>query len=199
MSYDVGILYRDDMPEQLVLDLANDLREANAEVVIEKRENQPVAMLEWVIPAIAFLITLPYIAKLQELAAEDHYPKIKASLSKFAKKVLRIKQQIVVSAQSPNKVQEDSPISSTFAVWTTTKDGRPVKFLFSKGKDDETYDRGIEKIFDALEHHIQGQSDDAISPEAARLSNPRKEIYMIFDEQKGEWRAYDPTEDLDKR
>jgi hypothetical protein len=198
MNYDIGILYRDDIPEQLILDLANDLREANAEVAIDKRANEPVAMVEWLIPAIAFLITLPYIAKLQELAAEDHYPKIKAGLSKFAKKVLRINQQTVVSTQSPNKVQEDSPISSTFAVWTTTNDGRPVKFLFSKGKDDDTYDRGVEKIFEALQHHIQEQSDDAISREADRLSNPRKEIYMIFDEEKDEWRAYDPREDLDK-
>lgn len=198
MSYDVGILYRDDIPEQLILDLANDLRETDAEVVIEKRENAPVAMLEWAIPAIVFLITLPYIAKLQELAAEDHYPKIKAGLSKFAKRVLRINQQTVVSTQSPNKVQEDSPVSSTFAVWTTTNDDRPVKFLFSKGKDDDTYDRGVEKIFEALQHHIQGQSDDAISREAYSLSNPRKEIYMIFDEEKDEWRAYDPREDLDK-
>jgi hypothetical protein len=198
MSYDIGILYRDDMPEQLVLDLANDLRESTAEVVLEKRENAPVAMVEWVIPAIAFLITLPYIAKLQELAAEDHYPKIKAGLSKFAKKVLRINQETVVSTQSPNKVQEDSPISSTFAVWTTTNDGRPIKFLFSKGKDDDTYDRGIEKIFDALQHHIQGKPNDVISREADKLSNPRKEIYMIFDELKDEWRVYDPREDLGK-
>jgi hypothetical protein len=134
MSYDVGILYRDDMPEHLVLDLASDLREANAEVAIDKRPNEPVAMLEWLIPAIAFIITLPYIAKLQELAAEDHYPKIKASLSKFARKVLRIKQQTIVSSQSPNKVQEDSPVSSTFAVWTTTNDGRRLNSCLVKAR-----------------------------------------------------------------
>lgn len=198
MSYDVGILYRDDVPEQLVLELANDLREASAEVAIEKRANEPVAMLEWAIPAAVFIIALPYVAKLQELAAEDHYPKIKAGLSKFARKVLRINRQTVVSSQTPNKIQEDSPVSSTFAVWTTTNDGRPIKFLFIKGKDDGTYDRSVEKIIEALRHHVQGQPDDAISREAGKSSKPGEEIYMVFDELKDEWRAYEPSEDLGK-
>ena len=44
MNFDIAIFYREDMPEQMVLDLVQDLRDANVNVETEKRPNEPVAM-----------------------------------------------------------------------------------------------------------------------------------------------------------
>jgi hypothetical protein len=139
MNFDIGLFYQDDMPEQLVLDLAQELREANLKVEIESRENVPYAAIEWAIPAaIIIFLAKPYIDGLLKEAAKEHYPIIKNKLSTFAQKIIRLKQQIIVSSQSPNKLRKDNLVSSSFAIWSTTIDGRPIKFLFY-GDMDEVY------------------------------------------------------------
>ena len=135
MNFDIGISYLEDMPEQLVLDLVRDLREADLNVGVEKRPNVPFALIEWAIPAAVMLyFSRTYIDGLLKEAAKDHYPVYKNLLAKFAHKVLRIRQQNVVSSQSPNKLREDNLVSNSFAIQLQTVDGRPVKFYFLGAK-----------------------------------------------------------------
>jgi hypothetical protein len=81
MRYDIAISYQDDMPEELVLELVKDLREANIEVKIEKKPNTPFMGVEWAIPAaiIAYLAK-PYIDGILKEAAKDHYAIVKEAL-----------------------------------------------------------------------------------------------------------------------
>src|SRR5436305_14708949 len=98
MNFDVGIVYRDDMPEAWVRDLAQELQEANVKVQTESRENEPFIAIEWAIPAaIILFLAKPYIDGLLKEAAKEHYPIVKKKLSAFAQKVLRLRQQTLVS------------------------------------------------------------------------------------------------------
>ncbi len=192
MKYDIGIAYQDDMPEQLVLDLAKELREANAEVETEKRPNEPFMGLEWAIPAaIVVYLAKPYIDSFLKEAGKDHYLIVKEKLSKFAKKVLKIRRQTIVSSQSPNKVRKDNPVSSSFAIWSQTIDGRPLKFLFFGDKDDDYYEYCTNEIFNALMNHAEEFPNDYISNQADRLSRRSREIYLLFDESAKKWKAVD--------
>jgi hypothetical protein len=192
MNYDIGILYRDDMPEQLVLELAQELRDEDLQVETEKTESGPFAALEWAIPAaIILFLVKSYIDTILKEAAKEHYPIIKSKLAKFSEKVLRIKQQMVVSSQSPNKVQKNNPVSGVFAIWSTTVDGRPLKFLFYGERDRDYYAYIIDKIFDALIQHIQEYPNDRISKQAIRAPRRSREIYLLFDDSAKEWKVVD--------
>jgi hypothetical protein len=192
MKYDIGISYQDDMPEQLVLDLAKELREANVEVEIEKRPNTPFIALEWAIPtAIIVYLAKPYIDSFLKEAGKDHYLIVKEKLTKFAQKVLKIRRQTVVSSQSPNKVRADNPVSSSFSLCSITIDGRPLKFLFLGDREDDYYEYCINEIFSVLLNHAQEFPDDYISNQADRLPRRSRDIYMFFDESAKKWKAVD--------
>jgi hypothetical protein len=192
MKYDIGIVYQDDMPEQLVLDLAKDLREANVEVEIEKRPNVPFIALEWAIPtAIIVYLAKPYIDSFLKEAGKDHYLIVKEKLTKFAQKVLKIRRRTIVSSQSPNKVSKDNPVSSSFSLCSITIDGRPLKFLFLGDREDDYYEYCINEIFSVLLNHAQEFPDDYISNQADRLPRRSRDIYMFFDESAKKWKAVD--------
>lgn len=192
MRHDFTIIYRDDMPAYLVRELAMELRRADVEVRVEERENTPFAALEWAIPAaIVFFIAKTYVDTLLKEAAKEHYPIIKRNLAKFGEKVLKIRQQMVVSEQSPNKVQKNNPVSGSFAVWSMTIDGRPLRFLFFGGRDTDYYEHAIDKIFDSLMNHAQEYPDDDISTQAIRSPGRSREIYLLFDDTANRWKVAD--------
>jgi hypothetical protein len=192
MEFDIVIFYQDDMPEQLVLDLAKELREANVEVETEKRPNAPFMGLEWAIPAaIIIYLAKPYIDSFLKEAGKDHYLIVKEKISKFARKVLKIRRQTIVSEQSPDKVRKDNPVTGSFAIWSQTIDGRPLKFLFFGDRDDDFYDYCISEIYDVLLNHAQEFPDDYISHQADRLPRRAREIYLLFDESAKKWKVVD--------
>ena len=191
-KFDVGLLYRDDIPAQEISNLVDELSAAGATVVTEERENAPFSSIEWAIPAaiIAYLAK-PYIETILEEAAKEHYPIIKSSLSRFAHKFLNVKEKKYYSSQSPNKEQFGIKVSGTFAIWSTTTDGRPIKFLFYGEKDSDYYDICIERAFVKLAQHFQEFPNDTISIQASSLERKTREIYMLFNESRQEWVVVD--------
>lgn len=192
MRHDIAIFYQDDMPEQLILDLARDLREADLKVEVKKRPNEPFMGLEWAIPAaiIAYLAK-PYIDGILKEAAKDHYAIAKEKLTHFAQKVLKIKRKIFVSSQSPNKVRKNNPVSSSFSIWAETIDGRPLKFLFFGDREDDYYESCINEVFNTLLNHAEEFPNDYISNQAEKLPRRSREIYLLFDEPAKKWKAVD--------
>jgi hypothetical protein len=192
MRHDVTIIYREDMPKQLVRDLVQELRGENVNVQVEERENVPYAAFEWAIPAAVILfIAKAYVDTLLKEAAKDHYPIIKRKLAKFADKVLRIKQQVFVSAQSPNKVNKNNPVSNSFAVWAMMIDGRPLRFLFYGDREEDYYEYAIEKIFNILMNHASEYPNDELSIQVLKAPGLSREIYLLFDESTREWKVAD--------
>ena len=192
MNFDIGISYLEDMPEELVLELARDLREAELNVAVEKRPNVPFAAFEWAIPAAIMLyFGKPYIDGLLKEAAKEHYPIYKEKLAKFAHKVLRIKQRRVVSSQSPNKLREDNPVSNSFAIQLQTVDRRPIKFLFLGDREEDYYQSCMDEVFNLLLNHAREYPNDYLSKQADRLPRGSREIYMLFDESSKNWKAVD--------
>ena len=192
MKYDIAIIYREDMPADLVRDLVQELRRADVCVQVEERENAPFAALEWAIPAAVILfIAKTYVDTLLKEAAKEHYPIIKRNLAKFSEKFLKIKQEVVVSEQSPNKVQKNNPVSGSFAIWSMTIDGRPLRFLFFGGRDRDYYEHAIDKIFDSLTNHAQEYPDNNISSQIIRSPGRSREIYLLFDDAANEWKVAD--------
>lgn len=192
MKYDIGISYITDIPEEFVLDLARALREANVKVEVESRPNEPFMGLEWAIPAAIILyIGKPYIDQLLKEAATDHYRLAKGALSKFARLALTIKQQMIVSSQSPNKLRSDNRVSNSFTIDSKTIDGRPIKFLFLPDRDEAYYQTCTDQIFNVLLDHARDYPDDSISNQAKRLPRKSREIYMLFDESTKTWKTAD--------
>src|ERR1043166_8345828 len=151
MKYDIGISYIEDIPEHVISDFVQELREANVTVNVESRPNEPFMAFEWAIPAaiIAYLAK-PYIDGLLKEAAKDHYAIVKDKLSKFTQRISKVKQVTIVSSQAPNKLRKDNPVSNSFSIWSQTIDGRPLKFLFFGDRDDDYYERCIDEVFKIL-------------------------------------------------
>lgn len=192
MRFDIGIFYQDDMPEQLILDLVSELRASNINVVTEKRENAPFMALEWAIPAaiIAYLAK-PYLDSFLKEAGKDHYLIVKEKLSKLARKVLKLRRQIIVSEQTPNKVRENNPVSSTFSIWSRTIDGRELKFLFFGDRDGDYYDYCIGEALNVLMNHAHEFPNDYITHQADMLPRRSRDIYLVFDESAKKWKVVD--------
>ena len=192
MNYDIEISYIEDLPEQVISDFVQELREANVTVNIESRPNGTFMALEWAIPAaiIAYLAK-PYIDGLLKEAAKDHYAIVKEKLSKFTRRISKVKQVTIVSSQSPNKLHKDNPVSNSFSIWSQTIDGRPLKFLFFGDRDDDYYERCIDEVFNVLLNHAEEFPNDYISNQADRLPRKSREIYLLFDESAKTWKPVD--------
>ncbi|MDQ3219605.1 MAG: hypothetical protein M3Q26_02510 [Acidobacteriota bacterium] len=191
MNFDIAIFYRDDTPEELILGLAKELRDADLNVESEQRSNEPVAAFEWVLPAVVIFIASQYAGGLAKEAAKEHYPIIKAIVSKYATKLLGIKQTTLVSSHSRNKLQASSPISSSFAIWSEALDGRSIKFLFLSDRDKDFYDNCADEAFKTLLNHAQDYPKDDILKQLEGIQMPHNEIYMVFDESLKVWKVVD--------
>ena len=189
MNYDIGISYIEDIPEHVILDFVQELDEANVTVNVESRPNEPFMAFEWAIPAaiIAYLAK-PYIDGLLKEAAKDHYAMAKEKLSKFAQRISKVKQIMIVSSLSPNKLRKDNPVSNSFSIWSETIDGRPLKFLFFGDRDDDYYECCIDKVFSVLLNHAKEFPNYYISDQADRLPRKSREIYLLFDESAKMWK-----------
>ncbi len=193
MNFDIAIFYREDMPEQMVLDLAQDLRDANVNVVVEKRPNEPVAMVEWAFPAIVIFLASQYAGGFLKELAKDHYQFLKSRWFKFVSDASQIKQKAIVSSNSPNKLKEGSPITNSFAFWSKSLDGRSIRFLFLGDRDKDYYDACTDEVFNMLMNHAEEYPNDYISTQVERLPRKPNEIYMMFDENSKQWKVVDVT------
>lgn len=192
MDFEIAIVYREDMPEQLVLDLKEDLRKLNVRVKVEERENAPFIAIEWAIPAaIILILTKSYLDGFVKEIGKEHYLTVKKSIAGFARKVLRIQQETIVSSNAPNKISKDNPVSKSFAIWTQSLGGTHLRFLFLNYKSDNFYNHCSDKVFDALMNHAQEFPNDYISNQIDRLAKSPHEVYLLFDESADEWRIVD--------
>ena len=191
MNFDIAIFYREDMPEQMVLDLAQDLRNENVNVETEKRPNEPVAMIEWAVPAIVIFIASQYAGGFLKELGKDHYTFVKEKFYDLVSNASKIKQQKFVSSNSPNKLLEENSITGSFAFWSQTLDGRSIKFLFLGDRDKDYYDICTEEVLKTLQNHAEHYPSDNISTQVEKLIKKPNEIYMLFDENSKQWKVVD--------
>jgi hypothetical protein len=192
MKFDIAVSYLEDVPEQLILEFANDLKETDIKIEIEKRPNSPFAIMEWALPTIIIFIFGSFFKGFFGEMGKDSYNAAKDALKKLTKKSLEIDYKLIVSEQSPNKIDMDSPVSHSFSILAKTVNERPVKFLFYRDKDDEYNNYLIDLLFYVLENHHRNYPEDKITIQANKLSNnPREIIYLLFDESTKEWKVAD--------
>jgi hypothetical protein len=136
-------------------------------------------------------ISKTYLDGFLKEAGKDHYQLFKEYLPKFAHRILRIKGQTFVSSQSPDKLREDNPVSNSFAIQLKTLDGRPLKFMFIRDREEDYYRSYMDEIYNVLSDHARQYPNDYISTQADRLPRRSREIYMLFDESIKRWKAAD--------
>jgi hypothetical protein len=191
MNFDVAIFYRDDTPEELISGLTHELREAGLNVETKKRPNEPVAAVE-LIPVVVIFLASQFVSGLLKEAAKDVYPILKEHAAKF----LGIKQQVIVSSSAPNKLAPMGPVSSSFAIWSESLDGRSIKFQFLSDKDKTFIDKSTEEAVNILLNHAHEYPNDSISKQLEGIEKHQNVISLVFDESSNVWKVVDNTSAL---
>jgi len=190
MNFDIAIFYRDDTPEDLILGLKQELSDAGVNVKMEERPNEPIAAVE-LVPVVVLFLASQFVGGLLKEAAKDVYPKIKAATSKYAVKLLGIKQKVIVSSESPNKLGQGSPVSSSFSIWSEALDRRSIKFLFLSDRDESFYSNCTDEVYKVLLDHAQQYPNDQISKELEGIERHQSTISLVFDESLKVWKVVD--------
>jgi hypothetical protein len=108
MEYEIGITYREDIPNECITDLSRDLQSARTRVETERRENHPMMIIEWAVPAVIILFAKAYFDGFVKEIGKEHYLFIKERMKEFISKTAPVPQIAIASQHSPNKLSGTS-------------------------------------------------------------------------------------------
>lgn len=198
MDEDIGVAisYAGVIPAALVREFATSLQEAGIEVEVEDRGDEVFASMEWLVPtAIVVFISRKYFETLMQEAAKDHYPLIKASLSRLLQRTMgrdrEIRIRYLASGNAPDKLSGSGP--GAVSIYTKAKTGQLIKFVFDDTLAPEQRQQSLDAIFALLRDHTTSFPHDAFTRrvEAEGFRSTRA-LLMRFDPTAGQWFLWHP-------
>ena len=192
ISYDASV--SDDFFDDLRADTADE----SLQLTFRSRVVGPTNALEWVLAAtVIVVLTKPFLDAFLKRAADDVadlvYPKLKASVSKLACKVL------IATRETWRRHTSSGPRprigrSSFFSIESETRQSTRIKFVFNEAADQDVYEKCISQAFTLFEAH---HTDSTVDPFAgAPVETAHNTIYMVYDDGNACWQAIDLNEEV---
>lgn len=167
-DFGIGLLYLEELPPEYFDDFRNSIDFDAIDFREERRENEPYAALEWMIPTVvALYVGKKFADALLNKATDDFadavYPRLKNGVAELAKKLLvtdRTRFGVVSSG-----VKKDTNAASTiFSVTAQTTGPHRAKFVFHDDSLSELeYEIAVDQIFATLETHYCEAGNDLLS------------------------------------
>jgi hypothetical protein len=194
----IVISYDSSIPGEFFDDAVRDAAESDTDIEVQSRDVGPMAALEWVVAtSVIVLLMKPFLDAFLKRAADDvanaAYPKMKASITRLACKVL------IGTRQTWVRVTHSGPLprtghSSFFSIQVEISGSRRVRFVFDEGQDESTYSKCVSNAFGLLEAHYAGCEPDPFTH--APVDDRRKTVLMIYNEKLDQWQAIDLNEEI---
>jgi len=209
---EIEILLRvqDALPNIAVDKLTEELNESNLNLKVEKFPNEPYAAMEWAIPAVisAYLLK-PFFEGYFKEAGKRTFNKTESifsglfkrkkvnnlELSKtWLKKLITTGRLIEVTmiASGPKKLDPTNSMSQAVTVYAFTNDNKKLKFLFDNKLDNQTWELGIDKLYELMDTHYQDYPNDYITRGISVMEHKTApEFYMLYNKITDEWEIID--------
>jgi len=189
ITCEVGISSLELIPEAIVCDFVTEMESGGISTSSERRPQQIYAGIEWLLPtAVVVFIAQKYVGTLLQEAAKDHYPTIKAALTKLIRRTTGRSREIFIRniASSAHKISTSEAV--VLSVMSPLETGHSVKFILEHHLDGEDIDEAVVSLFRLLMDHRRDSPNDRLSQIVTdhhlRVYAP---VIMRFDASKREW------------
>ncbi|WP_370322301.1 hypothetical protein [Oricola sp.] len=185
----VALSYQEELPERIASDFINEASLSGLHIGSEKRPIGLYASFEWAVPTlIAVYILRPYLDAFLGEAGKDHYTVLKRALVKLLKKVY-------------GSAPEKRPLrrSLLFSIQSTTRDGKPIKFVFPEGVNHEAYSEMLDELFGMLAEHKSMEEGGRLSTNILNSRMFGRTYYLEFSEGQKSWTVIDVNAEIEKR
>lgn len=193
MNPDLILSRLDIVPSEVTDDVVGDLRSAGFDVETHKRENQPFASLEWLVPTAITLVITQYASGLVREAAKEHYPVLKRALLRLVGRTTGPEVETPLSrvSTSGKDITGEPPV--VFSVLTTLRDEKRVRFMFTHDLDADQHEAAVSDLLGAIDRYASGAPDDPITAQIpAEGTWPKNDLVLRYSTQPGYgWRIVD--------
>lgn len=192
---DIIINYLESIPDYLILDDLNSIKETGVNLKINKRENSIWAAIEWTIPtAIAAYILKPYFETFLKEAGKQHYKVLTKKLKTLLEKGKLFNFRTITASQSTDKISKSYTQSKTISLLIETRNGRFIKLLFDDELEIDDWENAIDQLFNfIIENYETPKSnkldeitksyDEKIHRNYYAIINKKTKNIEIFDEK----------------
>lgn len=188
----IGIIYPSFLPDTQLLSGLNKLKVSDIKIDVQKRDPEPWASTAWAVPTlvIAYIFKSYFDGFLKE-AGKDHYSMLKHWLSVFVYQN-RFSTKMLVSDQSPEKINGGDKMSKSVSLVIQTKTGRRIKLLFDDTLDQKDWEEAIEILFDCVFEDYETTKESKLRLLTKNLvQHPNFEYYAVVDADSKELIIYD--------
>lgn len=184
----IGLSYQEGLSKQVVNEFIDDAGDSGLIVRSEERAASIYAGIEWTLhTAIAVYFLRPYFEAFLKEAGKDHYIALKRSFAR-----------LLTYLYGKNPEEREKRSSSLFAVYTVTRDGRSLKFIFPEGVKHEVYADMLEKLIVLIEEHHDHDGSDRLSSILESSSGVGGGLYVEYSVGERAWVLLDPLSEVQK-
>ncbi len=198
--HDLTLVICADLPTHYFDEFRRELPSGAIRFDTQLRKYRTFNLFEWIAPTAVVLVIGQSLLEKGGREASFNYdqvgiPEIQSAVAKLAEKLF-CGLSITAVVRDQGKVTLKS--SSLFSIRAKSRDGRSIKFVFTKRYDWPTCQRCVEQAFRRLfENHALDSGSDRISQCIAKLAgSPRRTLYLVYDEVSEDWVMGDFAQEL---
>lgn len=188
-EFDVGVLYQEDVPSDIITDFQSELQSAGLTVEFTERPIGIYAALEWTIPTlVAAYLAKPYFEAFLSEAGKDHYAVAKGAMVKVINKLFGS------GSSGPTK-----RISFLFSIQTQTTSNESVKFVFAEGLEQDQYEAILSAVDELMVDHFSSSDGGRLSKLVQDVGGNSRSHYLEYSFDQDQWVAIDTLAEVRKQ
>lgn len=189
----LAIVYVDWMEEDLFHDLVENVVDERLELLVESRESEVYASVEWLLPTAAVIyISKSYFDGFLKEMGKDHYALLKKGVKALWAKMLGPKAPELDVVSSPGKVSREQPYSLVYSIMAETGQGSRFKLLFPRGLSESEYEHTVDAFLDFLAKFHSQELDAATQNELKSARVVGGTLLLVYDSALNSIRTLDP-------
>jgi hypothetical protein len=189
---DVGVIFEENVPNDLFEAFKNDVKANGLNLVVESREpSGPMACAEWyILPAVAAYIGKSYFDGFLKEMGKSHYQLLKDALSNLTNEVMSKQRFEPTLFGTTGKISSKNPFSMAFSIHAEAENGYTFKLLIPKSASGCDYDLISNRFMDFLsDYHLGLQTLESIGCAWESQRPPSNIIFVQYNADKDsiEW------------
>lgn len=190
---DILLEYNEILPDELIIDEFNSIKECGVKIKLKKRENHPWAALEWTIPTIIVAYILkPYFETFLKEAGKDHYKILSRKLKKIIAKGRKIDTKLITATQSTKKLDKTYSQSGSVSMIIETRTGRYIKLLFDKDLSKKDWEFALDQLLEYIIENYEKPNENELEKLTYNFTkNKNFKYYAIINKNTKKIEFYD--------
>jgi len=186
---DIFVSIAADIPDEVVSDFLEEAAASGFNQVLERREPEVFAAIEWLLPtAVMLFLGRKFIDTFAEEAAKDAYPIVKAALLRLIRRTSGPNRAIKTTYISSPPEKAPAGPATVLTVLIIAADGRRAHFRFPPDLPDSLHSAALEGLLTAAKQFEINSPGS--SPDNSMHSSWRPKV-LTFDSAAAAWREVD--------